>query len=165
MGRISPKNEIFMNKSTMISSILTLYKSHIDNSLPLANLLIILNHIMWAWTEYNGKYKGCTWWSEKAYEQFLDTSSYKGLRHDHIVPRKELKEEIIKIVEEKCTFEELYEFLNTYLIGCVITHDEDKVINSIGLRDTLGSELTTDNKWNRYKQANIKVKTIDWSKM
>ncbi|WBX81276.1 hypothetical protein PD280_06020 [Virgibacillus salarius] len=59
----------------------------------------------------------------------------------------------------------MYEFLNTYLIGCIITSDEDKVFNSIGLKDTLGSEFTTKNKWNRYKQANIKVMKINWSKM
>ena len=49
----------------------------------------VLNNVLWKWTEYAGKYKGCKFWTQAALEHYSIRKS-KGLRHEHVVPRKYL---------------------------------------------------------------------------
>lgn len=76
---------------------------------------------------FDEKYKGCTWWSDRAYEQFQNsnTNRTKGLIHEHVVPREIIRKKIVDKLKESCTHQQLYDFLDRHLLACVITKEED----------------------------------------
>ncbi|UOR12820.1 hypothetical protein [Halobacillus amylolyticus] len=122
MGRISEKNRKYITKTDMVKSFSKVYQLYTLSELPLANVHILLDHFMWTWTEFDGKYRGCKWWSEKAYEQYATGKEKrtKGLIHDHVVPRDVIRYETFKILGNNSSDKQLYDFFNKHLIGCVI---------------------------------------------
>ncbi len=90
----------------------------------------------------SAKYKGCEFWSKKAWEQYENTGSTSGLRHEHVVPRHIFKEameiyfkekrDLIKeekIIDFNVIFKELKPIMNKNLFGCVVTKDEAILID------------------------------------
>lgn len=150
----------------MIKSITKVYYLYTDSELPLANVHILLDHFLWAWTEFEGKYKGCNWWSEKAYEEYIKRkeNKTKGFIHDHVVPRDVIRKEILKMLGNNSSYEQLFDFFNMHLIGCVITKEEDNRLRKLGLKDVLGCNLDTHTAWNRYEIAKISRKKVEWKK-
>ncbi|WP_079524926.1 MULTISPECIES: hypothetical protein [Halobacillus] len=82
--------------------------------------------------------------------------------HDHVVPRDVIRREILKMLGNKSSDEQLYEFLDKNLIGCVITKEEDNMLNRLGLRDVLGCTLDNHTTWKRYEVARISRKKVKW---
>ncbi|SEQ94399.1 hypothetical protein SAMN05216232_3749 [Virgibacillus subterraneus] len=164
MARISEKNRKYISKADIVGSVSKVYQLYTLSELP--NFHILLDHFLWAWKEYNGKYKGCKWWSEKAYEQYVkrEENKTKGLIHDHVVPRDVIRQEILKMVTNNCTEEQLYNFFDRHLLGCVITKEEDNTFRKLGLRNILGCNLDTHTTWNRYEVAKISRKKVMWRK-
>ncbi|TFJ91700.1 hypothetical protein [Lentibacillus salicampi] len=164
MGRISKNNRKYITKADMVESLSKTYQLYVLSELPLANIHILLDHYMWAWTEFDGKYKGCKWWSEKAYEQYTTRkeNKTKGLIHDHVVPRDVIRNETFKILGNNSDDKQLFDFLNKHLIGCVITKEEDNAINELGLKSVLGCNLAHHTTWNRYDTAKIARKKVEW---
>lgn len=109
----------------------------------------------------SAKYKGCTYWSQDAYENHLlkhikesptgfeiTDFSDSGLKHEHVVPRcifiatmekyfSELREKIKNKTKEECAvllndaFEKLKEHIDKKIFGCVVTDGEDKTILNV----------------------------------
>lgn len=115
--------------------------------------------ISWSFTDrsktnikQSAKYKGCPYWSELALQRLDNDGNWekkgkkdKGLRHEHIVPRKifidaieehfkevrnEMKakpKELDKILNRE--FEKLKPLMDDRLKGCVITKEDEKKID------------------------------------
>ncbi|WP_038244084.1 hypothetical protein [Virgibacillus salexigens] len=162
--RRAEKNRKFITKLDMVKSLSKVYQLYLTDELPLGNVHILLDDFLWGWTEYNGKHKGCKWWSDRAYEQYAnrEKNKTKGLIHDHVVPRNVIRHEVLEMLYNKCSNEDLYKFLEENLIGCVITKEEDNMLRNLGLRDVLGSSLNSDTVWNRYETAKISITKVIW---
>lgn len=121
----------------------------------------VLYKISWEWTEGQKKakkYFGCEYWSEKALERkygkdflkniesqgFITTKSNdKGLRHEHVVPKKLFMEYVWAIVTREKDFNEktLRELMEQNLLACVITADEDKVLSKYKISEKLPEKV------------------------
>lgn len=101
--------------------------------------------------EKNAKYKGCPYWSEEALKRINDKGNWakgsekdKGLRHEHIVPRKifidammvyfkNMRDRIKTFkdleTESNKAFEKLKVLMDKNLKGCVVTKMEAEAID------------------------------------
>src|SRR5689334_3922683 len=80
-----------------------------------------------AWTELNGKHKGCRFWSKEAFEAephiLLGWPLMRGknLRHEHAVPKKVLWSVLL---EFKSPTEKTVRHYFDYIFGVVVTVEE-----------------------------------------
>jgi hypothetical protein len=120
----------------------------------------VIHNIQWSWTEFDGKYEGCRYWSEAAREQYDKDRKSKGLRHEHIVPRRIVTQMLFSLPAP--TEEQVRVICETYLIGVVVTRDEDRKLNKKHAKKMPDefSDLTHSealNPWLRYKMLGIQV--------
>lgn len=99
------------------------------------------------------------YWSKDAIELYnnRDKDRLKGLIFEHVVPLNIIKQHIIEMFERDATVDEVVEFLDTHLLVCVVTQEEDKKLNKYGYKTELGTKLNKDTVWNRYKESFITV--------
>lgn len=123
----------------------------------------LLGRSIWKYSEAFGKFKGCPFWSEKAYKLFITNNSSsvgklgKYLRHEHTYPQRLLIEKLWKIKKpNKKIVRELYD---KFAVATVITKEENDKLNSkeIGLRV---ATIDENNIWLRYNNSKIKIKII-----
>ncbi|MBO5231818.1 MAG: hypothetical protein J6B88_04270 [Clostridia bacterium] len=126
----------------------------------------------------NAKYAGCNYWSETALKEYQKNSSknkYKGLKHEHVVPRCLFRKYLCDLIskysgkgidEKKKT--EIKKKINKCFIGCVVTFEEAEKIDKLHKNsfpnsiETL-SDINEENIWNRYKVVgDIKIKEVEW---
>ena len=122
----------------------------------------LLGRNIWKYSEAFGKFKGCPFWSVKAFNQFLlmkeqkknKIECEKNLRHEHIYPQillinklKHLKKPTLNILEK---------LFKEYAIAAVVTKDENNLLNKAGLRT---STISDNNIWFRYKSVKIKLQS------
>lgn len=120
---------------------------------------LIKDFVLWKWTERNGKYKGCHFWSEKALTHF-PIHGESGLQHDHVIPRSVLFEELkkLKTPNNKIGKEEIYQFLNKKCIGCVLVKDEHVFFAKDELTSSMPKDWDRIDPWARYRKIKkIKV--------
>jgi hypothetical protein len=98
----------------------------------------LISRMIWAITEAHGKYK-----TRFRSEAVLTTADCK-MQHEHVYPRKELIEEIMK-VPENC------ERILEKAVACVVTEQEHRLLNKVS------KENPNVNGWDRYKKAGITV--------
>jgi hypothetical protein len=121
-----------------------------------------MDRAIWAWTERFTKYDQQRLpWSDNAKVLLKDNiklkeknkklKRYKGLRHEHMVPRKVLIEKIknLKNKDEAS----IREILVKYSHAAIITKDEDDVLNSKKLNNTMPEGK--DDIWSRYDACGI----------
>jgi hypothetical protein len=161
MAQISKQNKRYREKDTMISDLVGVLNSDLSYGTKYA----VLFEILWIWTEFDGKYMGCRYWSNEALKQ-LDSSTNVKLIHDHAVPRKIIIDKIFGI--NSPTENDVRQIFDKYLNGVIITKDEDKQLNANGYRQKMPSEFQDrnqsdyDNSWLRYKKVGIKVVQVQW---
>lgn len=126
----------------------------------------------------NVKYAGCNYWSEEAIRKYRENSSankYKGLKHEHVVPRRLFRKYLYDLIDEygeKCPDKEqktkINEQINNCFIGCVVTFDEAAEIDKL-YKDSFPdgieslSNIQKENMWKRYKDiGDIKIKEVEW---
>ena len=122
----------------------------------------LLGRNIWKYSEAFGKFKGCPFWSVKAFNQFLlmkeqkknKIECEKNLRHEHVYPQillinklKDLKKPTLNILEK---------LFKEYAIAAVVTKDENNLLNKAGLRT---STISDNNIWFRYKSVKIKLQS------
>ncbi len=149
-----------------------------QKTLSMQNTYEIVRDISWSWTDgFGNGYQGCTYWTEAAIKQCynvfniqdcIDKFPYlnKGLRHEHVVP----KNLFIKYIMEECykNPEKLdYDLIDKNLIGCVVTIEEAKNIDSAHkniMPDNLNfDEIDSESLWSRYiKSGIVNVYKMDW---
>jgi len=88
---------------------------------------VVLSDVFSAWTEFEGKYKGCSYWSEGAWQLRYECNWKKNVRHEHGIPKKVLKKQLLSL--ENPTEEKVADYLDCFLIGVVVTIEEDKSLN------------------------------------
>lgn len=149
MARIPERNPRFRTKRQICEDV-----AHILNA-PLAwgTQHAVIAEALWVWSEFDGKYAGCRRWSEKAWAM---RHVVKELRHDHAVPKKLLIERL-KRLTSTATVNDVEEVLQRYCIGVVITRDEDRLLNRIGLQSCL-PDGCDDDPLARYRAADIALR-------
>jgi hypothetical protein len=146
MARIVEKNPRFRTKRRIAEDVAFVLNAPLSWGTQYA----VIAETLWVWSEFDGKYKGCKYWSERAWARRDDKT--KMLRHDHAVPKKILIAELRKL-SGTATPDQIERLLGSYCIGVVITKEEDDLLNDNGHRSTLpGEEL---DPWARYRKAGI----------
>jgi hypothetical protein len=109
-----------------------------------AHYRALLSHTIWMWTEAAGKYRGCRYWTPAALEIRRER---RRLRHEHIVPRKDLIEALHKLADP--TPDAVRDLYSRMAMACIVTvaeHDR--------LLDATWEELSQD-PWIRYRRAGL----------
>lgn len=99
----------------------------------------LLSIAIWKYTEADGKFR-TRWRSRGA----LHERDLKLLNHEHVVPRKVLRDQMLR-EPERC------EELMALAVGCVVTRDEHRLLNEVSRRDP------ALDGWDRYRAAGIDV--------
>lgn len=162
-------------KQNMFNDLETLCK---QKTLSKQTIFEIVRDISWSWTDgFGNGYQGCAYWTEAAIKQCYGVSkiedcinkfpcSNKGLRHEHVVP----KNLFIKYIMDECynNLEKLdYDLIDKNLIGCVVTNDEAKNIDSAHKNKMPDNqrfdEIDDESRWSRYtKSGVVNVYKIGW---
>ena len=120
----------------------------------------LLGRSIWKYSEAFGKFKGCPFWSVKAYNLFFKQKSSsvgvlgKYLRHEHTFPQRLLIEKMWSLKDP--TNENIRELYDKFAVATVITKEENDKLNSreIGLRI---ATIDENNVQLRYNNPKIKI--------
>ena len=84
IAKISEKNKRFRTKDQMCKDLSTI----LNLDLIYGTKFSVVNEVLWVWSEYDGKHKGCKFWSKEACNLWeKQKPSVKSLIHEHLVPR------------------------------------------------------------------------------
>ena len=160
--------KFWINSTIDIALNILKHRINIKNSLSKDEFLIneqitreLLGRNIWKYSEAFGKFKGCPFWSVKAFNHFIKmkkegamkSQREKLLRHEHVFPQIMLIQMMKNLKNpDKKTLELLF---STYAIATVVTVDENDALNKAGLRQSTPSK---DNIWLRYKKIGIEIK-------
>ena len=147
MAKISEKSRLYRTKEQMCIDVAKVLAS----DLAYGTKQSVVDHVLWVWSEFDGKIQGCKHWSIKAKNAKTGTR----LIHEHVVPRKVLREKLFSITSP--TKRKVCNILSKYCVGVVVTNDEDKELNSLGLRATMPKDWDGKDIWARYSVAKIKI--------
>lgn len=149
MARISTKNIRFRPKDVICRDVSHVLRS---SDLHIGTKLAVIDQIFWVWSEFDGKYAGCKYWSKAATESGLKN---KGLVHEHLIPRKIVREMLLKL--DNPSPEAVYDILDRYCVGVVVTKAEDTRLNQLGFNSEMPINWDHQNLWARYEAAGIEV--------
>jgi hypothetical protein len=155
------------NKEEIAKTIEILFDT--KNNVPDYLRKMLLERLLWATTENDNdgiykKYDGQPYWSVGALNKLLDNISNKektfhDLRHEHAVPKKEIKEKIENL-KNKST-KNILRILNNLGFAVVVTKQEDKKINDTGFRTKMPKQIDLKSNleivFSRYIETGIKV--------
>ena len=99
-----------------------------NSPLTYGTKVVVCRQAASAWTEFDGKYRGCPYWSTKAMELSTINPKTKELRHEHAVPKKLFLDLLLKL--KNPTAEDVERFFKAMLIGVVVTLEEERLLNS-----------------------------------
>lgn len=159
MARIPTNNPRYRTKQELANDVATV----LNASLHYGTKYAVLKEVTWVWTESSGKFNGCPYWTDAAIRRFKLERSRKQLRHEHVVPKKVVIDILFGL--KKPTPESVREILDKYLIGVVVTKEEEDRLNveySKSMPEEFGnkkSELFQD-PWLRYRKCGIKVRVM-----
>ena len=116
----------------------------------------VISEIFWVWSEFDGKHRGCRFWSVEARKSERDV---KNLIHEHVVPRKAMLShfDLSQVPKKPVSEMEVRSVLDRFCIGCVITKEEDARLNSQRLNSAMPDEWDHVDIWARYDLAGIVV--------
>ena len=149
MARISPKNIRYRTKEIICRDVSFILRC---NELHPGTKLAVVDQVFWVWSEFDGKHAGCRYWSKEAIDSGLKN---KGLVHEHLVPRKIVREMLLNLTDP--TPEAIQSIFERYCIGVVVTQKEDARLNELGLRSKMPSDWDNKNIFARYESAGIDV--------
>jgi hypothetical protein len=112
--------------------------------------------VVWIWSEFEGKYEGCRYWSEGALEA---RRTNKPIVHEHLVPKRVIIDLLMSI--RNPTAGAIRDLLDRFCVGVVVSQEEDRKLNSCRLRSTMPQGWTVnDDPWARHIRAGIKSKQM-----
>lgn len=149
------------SEKTIIKDMNIVIKSKLSDNAKIE----LLHSLAWAYTENNGKIKGCKYWSEEAiriYKEDKIADFAKLFRHEHVVPRNVFVNSVLK-EKRKITNEDL----EGRLVGCVVTADEAKRLDRKYKTTHPDNEdfFNIKNVWGRYEEVGIKYCEVKWKKI
>lgn len=113
----------------------------------------LLTSIAVAWTQRDGKYEGCRFWSALAlawWHSQPKSERRRGLVHEHVVPKNLLVRFLMKNFppwpEQIDATELLRTYFHDFLNACVVTKEEDERLNALGLRDSMPPAFDDESK-------------------
>ena len=145
MARLPESNRRFRTKEVLCRDV----ASVLNSDLHYGTKCVVLDNAMSVWSEFEGKYGGCRFWSAEAARQ----SQSDKLIHDHAVPKKVLMELLFRV--SRPTPECIQQYFEAYCFGAVITKAEDDTLNRLGLRSKMPTNWDGKDPWARYNAANI----------
>ena len=154
MGRVSERHLRYRTKEQIVHDVAFVLSAPLAKGTKWA----VLRDVAWVWTEFEGKYKGCRYWSKCARQQYLKSGS-SGLRHEHIVPKDVVIKMLLNLSSP--TPEKVQEVCEKFLIGTVVTMHEDAVLRVFlkimppAFDDPDSSDY--HNPWLRYRLCNIEM--------
>lgn len=164
-------------KDRLIKDMLSVCSLSSDELSDASRMEFIDKAISWHYTdrdEYGrtAKIKGCPYWTKAALERFLSGQEKHrdgDYRHEHIIPRIIFKEAIFNGLFKNYTPDELKDIFDRNLIGCVVTHDEDSLLNKYKSSmpgDESGKDFfSISDPWARYKAVGItEIYKVTWKK-
>ena len=149
MARIPPTNPKYRDKKTMASDAAFVLQSPLAYGTKVA----VLTDIFWHWTEFTGKYHGCRYWSEAAHAR-RHRRDVKGLRHEHIVPKKVLLKMLFDLATPSTSA--VRAVLDRFCVGIVVIKAEDERLNQAGLRSRMPEDWDEQDPWARYRAVGIR---------
>lgn len=157
MGRKAKTNPNYRSKETMAHDLAVVLNADVSAGTKYG----VCIQIAWEWTELSGKYKGCVFWSKKAYELWQANPGARQFRHEHAVPKKVVIDILLKLERPEEAL--LYQVCDAFLIGIVVTVEEDKLPNS-RFQSTMPPEFGSAglDPLLRYKQCGIEVVQVSW---
>jgi hypothetical protein len=155
VAKISNKSKRFRTKEQIVRDLVKV----LNMDLHYGTKFAVVSEVFWVWSEFEGKHKGCRYWSEAARRSVHDM---KNLVHEHVVPRKEMLAKFdLDRFPKKTTEEEVRSLLDRYCIGCVVTRGEDVALNLAGLRSRMPTGWDGENPWARYDHIGIKFVCVE----
>lgn len=151
MARIAEKNPKYRSKEELCKDLSIILN---NDKITYGTKMAVIDNMFWVWSEFHGKIKGCKYWSIEAVKAYQKNKKAK-LIHEHIVPRKILREKIFDI--DKVTPESIKKLFDTYNIGVIVTKAEDDYLNRLGLRSKMPDDWDGLDPWARHKAGNIKL--------
>ena len=154
MGRVSCKSPRYRTKERMVEDVVFVLNVP-ESTLSYGAKFAVLKNACWAWTEFDGKYEGCRYWSKKA----ADDPTAQCI-HEHAVPRSVVIEMLCAL--DDATSTKVREILERFLFGVVVTLGQDKQLNST-YRSTMPPDFSNPghsdfhDPWLRYRKSNIEV--------
>ena len=107
------------------------------------------------------KYKGQPYWTLSAIQRFRLTKSISGLRHEHPIPNKIIRE---KLFENPKDEEKVFEILDTLVHAVIVTLEEATLIDK-KFKSSIPIEFKISNDpeyiFSRYKECGINVFYIE----
>lgn len=79
------------------------------------------------------------------------------LVYDHVIPFKYVQKKLLSLT--KPSIDEIRNILENYVISCLITKEEDKLLNSKGLRSSMPKKWDEVSELARYEAVGISVVT------
>lgn len=137
---------------------------------------VVLDNICWLWSENQGKYEGCMYWSQQALKDLEIVKKLKESNkkfnhgdffvHEHVVPRVLAIDMIINTENlNEITLKKLFD---KYLLSAIITVKENKKLDSSGVKQQMPDEfyikdsLNYNNEWIRYIKNDINIEKVEW---
>jgi len=149
MARVSPKNPRYRSKEEICRDVAFVISCE---TLHIGTRLAVVDQVFWVWTEFDGKYDGCKYWSKKA--KALPKGEAKGnLVHEHLVPRKVVRQKLLRCKSAN----DVRTVLETWCIGVVVTREEDQLLNSLRLGSAMPHDWDGIDPWARYTKAGIRL--------
>jgi hypothetical protein len=146
MARIAEQNRRYRSKDQICEDVAFI----LNAPLCWGTKFAVLAEAVWVWSEFDGKYKGCRYWSRCA----LREEDTKRLIHEHAVPKSVIIEKLEK--RRNSTPASVRGILSTYCIGVVITKKEDQKLTDQGFRKIMPEAWDRKDIWARYRRAGIK---------
>jgi hypothetical protein len=150
MPRIPTKNPRYRTKSELCRDVAVV----LNSSLHYGTKHAVLSEATWVWTEFEGKYHGCEYWSEAAWKL---QDQQKMLVHEHAVPKSIVIQRLLELSNP--TADLVNQLLVSYCKGAVLTREEDARLNGLGLRSRMPDDWDEQDVWARYAIAGILLRT------
>jgi hypothetical protein len=160
MARLSKKNPAYRTKDQLLEDVAFV----LNSPLSYGTKYVVCKQATSAWTEHEGKYKGCGQWSKKAFKQYEATASVKGLRHEHAIPKKVVLGALLNLHNPTKANVALWFKL---LVAVVVTVEEDRLLNS-RFKSSVPPEFYDSASPSgldmllRYKECGIEVLEVKW---
>lgn len=147
MARISTSNDRYRSHETICRDVSQVLRADLSYGTKYA----VVSEVTWVWSEFNGKLKGCRYWTESALAASPDTS----LVHEHVVPKSVIISRLFELSEPSPG--DVKNVLEKLCIGVVVTKEEDLRLNALGLRSAMPTNWCGSDPWARYQLAGIAV--------
>lgn len=120
----------------------------------------VLKDAIWVWSTFEGKHSDSLCWSIAAQrlmknQKRIPKDVKEKLTHEHSIPKSIIIQKLLNL--PKPTQAAVKQILTKYCIAVIITREEDKKLNDIGLRSKMPDDWDNKDVYARYHRAKIDI--------